>query len=433
MDEIPRVVELIREAAEQQERLADRLDAARTRLPLRYLRQQAHYTTPADNEAMARKAVEAGTRPVARMMERLEVQPSDLADVLGVPGSSVASLLDQPERAPLVMLDAEDAVSREQDSISRAVEIAATILATADWGPLAGGTLRFFRPSGFQLRRTATDIFRLFDHLRDSIAAGNRPIDGIIFPKIEQVSEVELLFEILGEAERHAGLPVGQTKVAFLIESGWAAARILDIAAAASSRLSALVFGIVDYAADLGLPRIANDHPLADWARAAVVNAAGALRVPAIDGMTLAYPVITPGVPTEAARLLFLERMAEAHRDARRAQSWGMAGKWVGHPAQLFAVLLAFRAGVQAEAIDDHVERLAEYRDVVQKGRGAAMIAGSMADRATDRHSRAILRQAVALGQLDPEVAFAAGVVSREEMVEARGLSSEAGRLQADG
>ena len=36
----------------------------RTDLPLRYWRQQAHFTTPAADAAMARKAVEGGTAAV---------------------------------------------------------------------------------------------------------------------------------------------------------------------------------------------------------------------------------------------------------------------------------------------------------------------------------------------------------------------------------
>ena len=42
-----------------------------------------------------------------------------------------------------------------------------------------------------------------------------------------------------------------------------------------------LIFGLADYSADLGLPAIGNDHPLADWARAEIVAVAGAVGVPA--------------------------------------------------------------------------------------------------------------------------------------------------------
>ena len=41
-----------------------------------------------------------------------------------------------------------------------------------------------------------------------------------------------------------------------------------------------------------------------------------------------------------------------------------------------------------------------------------------MSDRATDRHARAILRQATALGRFDPARALALGVIDADEFAE---------------
>src|SRR5579862_9742525 len=81
----------------------------RALLPLRYWRQAAHFTTPAADEAMGRKAIEGGTRPMARILERFGVSPVELADHLEVDADDVSRLLELPRRAPLVMLDGEDA------------------------------------------------------------------------------------------------------------------------------------------------------------------------------------------------------------------------------------------------------------------------------------------------------------------------------------
>ena len=43
-------------------------------------------------------------------------------------------------------------------------------------------------------------------------------------------------------------------------------------------------------------------HPLADWARAEIVDVAGAVGVPAIDGMTLDYPVADPALDAAGNR-----------------------------------------------------------------------------------------------------------------------------------
>ena len=206
---------------------------------------------------------------------------------------------------------------------------------------------------------------------------------------------------MLADAERDLGIEQGRIRTAYLIESGWAASQVAAIALQASDRLCALVFGLADYSADLGLPEIANDHPFADWARAEIVNVAAGVGVPAIDGMTLRYPVADPALDAAANRERFLERMALVYADAVRARRLGMLGKWVGHPAQLFAVLLAFDRAFTDEGLEEEAAKLASYAEVVSAGKGATMIGGIMSDRATDRHARAVLRQATALGRFD--------------------------------
>ncbi len=93
------------------------LAGRRTELPLRYWRQQAHLTTPAADAAMARKAVEGGTAPVGRMLERLG---SDAVRTSRTGWSCRATSwrpgCGQPARAPLVMLDGEDAIAPGDDA-----------------------------------------------------------------------------------------------------------------------------------------------------------------------------------------------------------------------------------------------------------------------------------------------------------------------------
>jgi len=390
-------------------------------LPLRYWRQQAHFTTPAADEAMARKAVEGGTAPMARILERFGVGPEELADRLGVDQRLVEELLARPERAPLVMLDGEDAQALRDDVTAQGLRGAAAVLRDADWAGDGPPTLRFFRPPGFNLETTVHDLYTVLWSLAEGTPGGLPPLDGIIFPKVEHPEEVDLLYELLDTAERGLGWREGQIRVAFLVESGWAAARLPEIAVHAAPRLCGLIFGIADYSADLGLHAIATEHPLADWARAEIVNVAGAVGVPAIDGMTLDYPVADPALDAAANRARFLDRMALVYRDAVRSREFGMLGKWVGHPAQLFAVLLAFEAGLRPEVLEREAAKLAAYQAAVHdEARGATIIAGVMSDRATDRHARVVLRQATALGRFDPDRALALGVVGPDEVGEAR-------------
>ncbi len=423
----PGLGEAIAAAERRRDAVLEELRRYRVDLPLRFWRQQAHFTTPASEPAVARKAVEAGTEPMARILERFRVTSHDLALRLGVEPERVDQLLRHPRRAPLVMIDGEDALALRDDVVRTGLRNAAAILREADW--VGGGlpTLRFFRPPGFNIKSAVRDLFTLLWGLAEKRPGSHTeglvsfPLDGIIFPKLEHPEEVDLLFDVLDSAERALGLTPNQIRVGLLVESGWAASQLAEIGRRTASRLCALIFGLADYSADLGLPRISSDHPLADWARAQIVAVAGALGVPAIDGMTLDYPVADPSLDAAQNRDRFLDRMALVYNDARRALEFGMAGKWVGHPAQLFAVLLAFETGFDPAALEVQATKLETYRRAVeQEARGATIIDGIMSDRATDRHARVVLRRATALGRFDPERSLALGIIGSDELEDAR-------------
>jgi citrate lyase beta subunit len=322
------------------------------------------------------------------------------------------------------MLDAEDALALTDSAAAQGLEGATRVLAEADWSGGGPATLRFYRPPGLNLDTTARDLYRVLWSLAEQSQPGSIPLDGIVFPKLEHSEEVDLVHGMLTEAERALGIEPGTIRVAYLVESGWAAAQLAEIATRAADRLCALIFGLADYSADLGLPAISSQHPIADWARATIVDVAGAVGVPAIDGMTLDYPVADPALDPAANRARFLDRMELVYRDAVRARDFGMLGKWVGHPAQLFAVLLAYESSFNPETLEAEAAKLAVYQAAVDdQGRGAIMIEGVMSDRATDRHARVVLRQATALGRFDPDRAFGLGVIDQAELAEARGLS----------
>jgi citrate lyase subunit beta/citryl-CoA lyase len=396
------------------------LAGRRADLPLRYWRQQAHLTTPAANGMMALKAVEGGTAPVARMLKRLGLTGTDLADRLDLPVSVVADRLAQPVRAPLVMLDGEDAIAPSELAAERGLRVAADTFADADWGDGGAATLRFYRPPGFNLETTVRDLYTLLWRLRARVEDPARfPLDGIVFPKIEHPEEADLVNDLLARAEASLGLGAGQIRVSYLIESGWGAAQLAEIAQRAAPRLAALIFGLVDFSADLALPTLASDHLLADWARAEIVTVAGAVGVPAVDGMTLDFPVTSPALDAAANRTRWLDRMRLVYDDAVRARELGMLGKWVGHPAQLLAVLLAFDAALSDEAIECEAAKLNAYSVAVAADQGAMMIDGVMSDRATDRHARVLLRQAAALGRFEPARALTLGIIDAAELAEA--------------
>jgi len=382
-----------------------------TELPLRFYRQQAHFTTPASNYDMVKKAVENGSSATPKILTKFDIGLTELADKLEIDESYIQAELDAEPRAPLVMVDGEDAQALRDDVVARGRENAIRIFREADWG----STLRFYRPSGLSLDYCLEDIMSVLTRSGEGLYPEKYPIDGIIWPKVEQPDEIAFVCEMLSDIEYKMGLEENSIKLQFLVESGWAASQLPLIVKKSVQRLSGIVFGIADYAADIELPSIENDHFVCDWARSIIINQAGALGIPAIDNMTVNYPVADKHLTMLENKAMILDRLKEVYDDARHAQQLGMDGKWVGHPAQLFAVRLAFRGSLPQSEIDNEVAKIEAYTQAVDAEQGATIIDGVMSDRATDRHARWKLRKAIALGLLDTSKGVNLGIITQEE------------------
>jgi citrate lyase subunit beta/citryl-CoA lyase len=296
-------------------------------------------------------------------------------------------------RANLVMLDLEDSIPRGNDALL--AEGRANIVRAfreLDWG----SRLRFFRPRGLELDPGLTDI-------REIASAVGERIEGLVYPKVECAEEVRSVDETLTELEKERGLPLGGIKLHVLIESAAAEERVFEIARA-SKRLTALVFGAFDYWSSLGMADVPYrfDHPLVDHLRARIVKAAAHVGIPAIAEMTVNYPTKDKSPAEQAAAL------GECRRDALYAKSFGFAGKWTGIPQQTEIVLDAF--SLDASLVATAVEDVRSFQRAEDAGRGATMIRGKMADRATDRVNRVILAKALALGMIHDEIALELGL-----------------------
>jgi citrate lyase subunit beta / citryl-CoA lyase len=290
--------------------------------------------------------------------------------------------------ANLVMLDLEDSIPRDDQSMleqGRANVIRA--FNEIDWG----GKLRFFRPRGIELDPAHEDISVI-------VEGAGASLDGLIYPKIESAEEVRSIDETLTRLEKRLGLAPGGIRIEPLIESVSAEEQVFEIARS-SPRLVGLVFGSYDYWASLGLvaKNYRPDHPLLAHARARIVKAAAAVGIPAIAEMTTNYPTRDK---SEEERRAALE---EFRRDAELARDFGFAGKWTGIPDQSLLAVEIFRVG--GEEVSRAIEEARAFLQAEAEGRGATMIAGRMADRATDRVNRNTLKKAYALGLLDQGVA----------------------------
>jgi citrate lyase subunit beta/citryl-CoA lyase len=295
--------------------------------------------------------------------------------------------------ADLVMLDLEDSIPRGDDALlaaGRANVVRA--LTTLDWGRSA----RFFRPRGLALDPAFEDVSAVVT------AAGAR-LEGLVWPKAEGAAEVKLLDEALGEAERAAGLAEGAVKIGVLVESARAEEEAFLIAAA-SKRIRSLIFGAFDYFSSLGMVGAAyrHDHPMVDAARMRIAKAAASVGIPAIGEMTVNFPTKNKSPEEQAAAL------AECRRDAEHARQLGFRGKWVGIPAQVAIAHEVF--GLPPAEVQRALAEVRAFREAEREGRGATMIGGKMADRATDRHNRVVLSAARAAGMIDDATASELGI-----------------------
>ncbi|HKP10759.1 MAG TPA: aldolase/citrate lyase family protein [Blastocatellia bacterium] len=291
-------------------------------------------------------------------------------------------------KANLVMLDLEDSIPRDNAELleqGRANIIRA--FNELDWGR----RLRFFRPRGVELDPAHEDIAVIAEH-----AGAN--LDGLIYPKIEDADEVRSIDATLTALEERLSLPAGRIRIEALIESARAEENVFEIARA-SRRLVGLVLGTYDYWASLGLraSHYRFDHPIIDQARGRMVKAAASVGIPAIAEMTTNYPTRDK---SEAERR---EAIEEFRRDAFHARAFGFAGKWTGIPEQTAMAIEVFQ--IPEGEIGRAIEEARQFLEAEAQGRGAVMIGGKMADRATDRVNRNTLKTAYALGRIDEAMA----------------------------
>lgn len=383
-------------------------DRKKIALPLRFWRQQVHYTTPATDARIARKAAEEGFAPARGILQRLGLTASDLAGALDLPSDTVENVLHRgPTAASLVMIDGEDAQAPREDVLAAGRQTAADVFRTAAW---PREVLRFYRPSGLDLPWTEEDLAQVL------LWAGPGAVDGVVFPKSEHPEQLVWLDEILGSIEQALGVAERSIRVEILVESAWAVRQLDRLALAAGPRLSGIIFGIADYSSDVGLPDVRNDHPTADWVRQEIVNVAGALGVPAIDTMTFAYPVADPSLTGEENRTRVLGRVRTCYEDTLHARALGMSGKWAGHPLQVLAVLLGFATEFDAADVEASLRIIQAYEAAVAGAHGTTILDGTMLDRANTRHAREVVRRAVARGYLAPEHAVSAGAIELDEL-----------------
>lgn len=197
----------------------------------------------------------------------------------------------------------------------------------------------------------------------------NHP-DSLMLPKVEDAGQVQWT------ANQLTGMDI---QLLVLIETARAVVNLKEIAAA-SARVSALIFGAEDFAGGIGVTRTRAGGEVF-YARSAVVIHAAAFGLQAIDTLCIDF--------NDEAALI---------EDCRLGVQMGFAGKLAIHPRQVNVIQSTFTPG------DDQIARarrlIAMHDEHQAQGIGAFALDGKMNDMPAIRAAQQVLAKAKAAGKI---------------------------------
>jgi (S)-citramalyl-CoA lyase len=246
--------------------------------------------------------------------------------------------------ADVIILDLEDAVAPNDKDRARITALDYLRSGKTD------GVRRALRINGLDTRAGIADLNALLE-------TGAGP-DYLVLPKTESTGHLQILDRLLTAAGK-------DTRLIGLIESARGLAAVEAIAAA-TTRLTGLMLGAGDMAADLG--SVTAWAPLA-FARGRLIAACALVDVTPID-----------------APFFELHDDAGLKQEVAAAVALGFAGKAAIHPAQIAAINAALTPS--AEAVDKARAILAE------NAKGVGTVEGQMIDEAIARKARRTLAAA---------------------------------------
>lgn len=295
--------------------------------------------------------------------ENIVVRRSELT----CPGHSLKMMTKAASTdADQVMFDLEDACAVSQKVAARQTVIEA--LRTLDFG----NKIRTFRPNNVRTKFFYRDLI-------DVVEAAGHYLDGVVIPKVNGPEDVLFVDHLLSGIEENVGLPIGHITIEALIESAEGVLHAEQIAKA-TPRMGGLVFGLVDFAGDIGAKELgAEQFFYYNYAKAKVITAARAAGITCVDGVTIA-----------------IRDLDACRRDARMGARMGFDGKWAIHPTQVPIINEAYSPTPDEIARAQRIVSAYERADREQ-GLGAIVIDDTMIDAAqlrVDRKTLALARKA---------------------------------------
>lgn len=266
-----------------------------------------------------------------------------------------------------VIFDLEDACAVSQKVAARKTLVEA--LTTLDFK----GKVRAFRPNAVDTKYFYRDVIEVLE-------AAGKFIDVVVLPKVYSEDDVRFADRLIGQVELGAGLPVGRIRLEVLIESARSVLRAEQIAAS-TPRMASLIFGIADYAGDVGA-KLSADF---GYPKSHLIAAARAAGIAAIDGVTLQF-----------------KDLSQVRRDADAGATLGFDGKWAIHPGHLEPIHAAYTP-TREELVRSLAIMEAYARADREHGQGAIVFEDEMVDAASLRVEWKKIAVAKKAGLIDPQ------------------------------
>jgi citrate lyase subunit beta/citryl-CoA lyase len=253
-----------------------------------------------------------------------------------------------------VILDLEDACAVSQKVEARKTLVQA--LTTLDFK----GKVRAFRPNGIRTKFFYRDLIEV-------VEAAGRFIDVVVIPKVYVAEDVLFVDRLLTQIEENVGLPVGRIKLEVLIESAKALLRAEDIASC-TPRMASLIFGIADYAGDVGAKEMTREQfQTFHYPKSHIIAAARSAGLDVIDNVTLHF-----------------KDLEQVRRDAEQGAKLGFDGKWAIHPSHIDIINGAYTPS--AEELKRALGIMDAYAKAdKEQGAGAIVYGDEMVDAASLR------------------------------------------------
>lgn len=253
-----------------------------------------------------------------------------------------------------VILDLEDSCAVSQKIPARATLIQA--LQTLDFG----GKTRAIRPNNIRTKYFYRDLIEVLE-------AAGESVDVVVVPKVYGPEDVLFVDRLISQIEENCGYEPGRIKMEVLIESARALLHAEAIASC-SPRMASLIFGIADYAGDVGAKELGREQfSVFHYPKAHTIAAARAAGIDVIDNVTLHF-----------------RDLAQVKADAEAGAKLGFDGKWAIHPSHIEPIHAAYTPS------HDELVRALEIREAYRKadhesGLGAIVYGDEMVDAATLR------------------------------------------------